>query len=121
MHGHVLNHYQKVVLDYLRACGAKGSTDEEGITGTGLNRNTYPPRRTELSQLGVVVDSGLRRETESGKDAIVWVSAVSENGTARPQWDRYRCACGWEGTEPQVLHTAGGMFCHKCGAVVEKA
>ena len=67
--------YRRRVLIYIEKRGAQGSTDEEGIKATGFNRNTYPPRRTELFHRGLVADSGRRRKTDSGKFAIVWVCA----------------------------------------------
>lgn len=52
-----------------------GLTDEEGINGLQMNPSTYRPRRIELQRLGMVVDSGRRRETNSGRSATVWMAA----------------------------------------------
>lgn len=49
-----------------------GYTDEELAKATGLRHYTAAPRRGELVKLGLVVDSGIRRPTTSGHNAIVW-------------------------------------------------
>lgn len=61
---------------YWALCDAPGGlTDEEGQIETGLVGNTYRPRRVELVEGGVVVDSGLTRKTRSGRAAVVWIAA----------------------------------------------
>jgi hypothetical protein len=67
-----MNALQQKVLDYLRECGTKGATDEEGIEVTGLCQNTYRPRRIELCDMGLVVKSWDTRPTRSGRAAVVW-------------------------------------------------
>ena len=47
-------------------------TDEELKAATGLPANTVRPRRVELVDGGWLMDSGERRPTRSGHDAIVW-------------------------------------------------
>lgn len=61
------------VLAYIQGCGIDGATDEEGIDATGLPASTYRPRRVELVQAGLVMDSGRERPTRSGRKATVWV------------------------------------------------
>lgn len=57
------------VLDELRRNPA---TDEELATTLTLSGNTCRPRRVELVDLGLVEDSGERRKTASGRNAVVW-------------------------------------------------
>lgn len=47
-------------------------TDEELQKDLGLPPNTERPRRNELVRQGKVHDSGARRKTETGRNAIVW-------------------------------------------------
>jgi transcription initiation factor IIE alpha subunit len=58
------------VLKAIKRYGAL--TDEEIQTETGLNPSTVRPRRIELVEMGLVRDSGRRRETRSGRRAVVW-------------------------------------------------
>lgn len=48
------------------------ATDEELATLLTLSGNTARPRRVELVELGLVEDSGQRRKTASGRNAVVW-------------------------------------------------
>jgi hypothetical protein len=61
---------------YYAICGArwKGLTDEELAFRTGFRINSANKRRGELMKAGLVVDSGRRRLTTSGSEAIVWVA-----------------------------------------------
>ena len=63
-----------LVLRYLMARPGAGATDEEIQLGLGLNPSTQRPRRIELVERGVVRDSGLKRQTKSGRRAVVWES-----------------------------------------------
>jgi len=49
-----------------------GATDEEMQVALGMNPSTQRPRRIELVEEGLVVDSHERRRTRSGRAAIVW-------------------------------------------------
>lgn len=49
-------------------------TDDELQHALGLPPNTQRPRRVELVRQGKVRDSGVRRKTETGRNAIVWES-----------------------------------------------
>ncbi|MCX5652570.1 MAG: hypothetical protein NTU45_14470 [Planctomycetota bacterium] len=62
------------VHDFIRDRGAFGATDDEGESALGIKPQSYTPRRGELVALGLVVDSGKRRKTESGRAAAVWVT-----------------------------------------------
>lgn len=59
------------VLDYLET-QEDGATDEEGINALRMNPSTYRPRRIDLVNEGLVVDSGQRRRVQSGEQAVVW-------------------------------------------------
>lgn len=65
------------VYDYVQRCGHQGATDEEVQRGLGMNPSTQRPRRVELVEAGLVVDSGARRETASGREAVVWVATAA--------------------------------------------
>ena len=62
------------VLDLIRRAGPRGVTDAEGERALGMRTASYTARRNELVGRGVVVDSGRRRRTESGRSAAVWVA-----------------------------------------------
>lgn len=62
------------VSRYIRSCGDDGCTDEEGYTALDMNPSTYRPRRIDLYDMGRVKDSGRRRRTKAGRQAVVWVS-----------------------------------------------
>ena len=48
------------------------ATDEEIETALNMAGNTVRPTRGRLVKDGLVIDSGLRRFTRAGNDAIVW-------------------------------------------------
>jgi hypothetical protein len=70
-----------LALEHIRIAGAHGLTDGELAASTGKYLYTMAPRRVELVQQGWVEDSGVRRSTEHGKTAAVWVltQAAIEN------------------------------------------
>lgn len=57
------------------AAGTRGLTDDEGQQLTGIRCQTWGPRRHELVSMGLVVDTGERRPTSSGRPAAVWIDA----------------------------------------------
>lgn len=63
------------VLTTIQDCGARGATDEELERRLKMLANTVRPRRRELCLASEIRDSGLRRKTRSGRDAIVWIAA----------------------------------------------
>lgn len=67
--------YREIVYAFLAAQGASGASDEEIAAGCRLPGNTARPRRVELVEAGRVIDSGQRRQTLSGRKAVVWVVA----------------------------------------------
>ncbi|HRQ74261.1 MAG TPA: hypothetical protein PLU35_14660, partial [Phycisphaerales bacterium] len=62
------------VLAFIVERGPHGATDDEGETALGIKCQTYTPRRGELVALGLVVDSGRRRNTASGRPAAAWIA-----------------------------------------------
>lgn len=60
------------VLLVIRAACVDGVTDEEIVERARMAGNTVRPRRVELVQRGLVIDSGVRRPTRSGRKAVVW-------------------------------------------------
>jgi transcription initiation factor IIE alpha subunit len=61
----------KLALQTLREA-EDGLTDHELAAKTGYQHNSIGKRRTDLRNLGLVVDSGKRRKAPSGAYAIVW-------------------------------------------------
>jgi len=59
---------------WLDARGTHGATDYEGEQGCFFS---YPKRRCDLTHAGHVTDSGRKRKTPRGVDAIVWVTRRS--------------------------------------------
>lgn len=70
------------VYAFIASRGAHGATDDEGETALAIKCQTYTPRRNELARMGLVVDTGRRRNTASGRPAAVWIA--SEHAT-RPE------------------------------------
>ena len=63
---------RRIVFDLIAASDV-GMTDEEIQSASGLSPSSQRPRRVELVDGGHIEDSGLRRKTKSGRNAIVWV------------------------------------------------
>lgn len=66
---------KSLVLHYLRRMKDCGATDEEMQRILPMSANSQRPRRQELVKLGLVVDSGMTRKTDSGLDAVVWIAS----------------------------------------------
>ena len=66
---------QSRVLAFIQKHGRGGCTDAEIAAGVGLAPDTARPRRIELVAAGLVVESGRRRPTPSGRGAVVWIAA----------------------------------------------
>ncbi len=60
------------VLRAIQDSGTYGRTDDEIQCQLALDGNTERPRRWELVQLRMIYDSGMRRQTRSGRRAVVW-------------------------------------------------
>lgn len=63
---------RRAVLAYLAGFGDDGATDEQLQLALNMNGSSERPRRGELCEMRYVFDSGLKRKTMSGKDAIIW-------------------------------------------------
>lgn len=63
---------QRKVLDALAVAGGAGLTDFELADRTGVKQTSIGKRRGELRDAGLVVDSGRRRPSDTGRPAIVW-------------------------------------------------
>jgi hypothetical protein len=81
--------WRRWVLDAIGAAwpvrpdGSGGLTDEEIEDALGIGGNTERPRRKELEEAGLILDSGATRPTSTGKAAIVWVAAGLAEEVAR--------------------------------------
>jgi hypothetical protein len=92
---------------------AHGVTDDELEIETGLSHQTVSARRRGLVQKGRIVDSGLRRQTRSGRKASVWIPGrgAVEAGTAigrvpRPSNEVLR----WGAQEIRAILSQGQLF-----------
>ncbi len=65
------------VLAAIRAAN-DGLTDHEMQSALAMNPSTQRPRRVELVEHGLVVDSGRTRCTPSGRQAVVWIVAPKQ-------------------------------------------
>jgi hypothetical protein len=63
-----------LVLYYIRRDAEVGATDDEIEEELGMRHQTVSARRRELVLQGFIKDSGERRQTRSGRKAIVWVA-----------------------------------------------
>jgi len=63
---------RREVLIYLQFCRQTGATDYEICEALGILRTSAGKRRHELVALGLVENSGQRRQTDTGSTAIVW-------------------------------------------------
>ena len=62
------------VYDLILERGAEGATDDELEVALDLPHQTASARRNGLRDDGWVTDSGRKRPTRSGADAIVWIA-----------------------------------------------
>jgi len=67
----VLSGMQRRVYDFIRDHGEQGATDEECQRGLAMNPSSQRPRRGELAEAGLIVESGTR-PTSSNRRATVW-------------------------------------------------
>jgi transcription initiation factor IIE alpha subunit len=79
---------RQAVLRCLVSAGLDGLTDEEMQDRIPMQPSTQRPRRVELVRSGHVIDSGRKRETRSGRSAVVWVIAPPPG--EQPQVIEYR-------------------------------
>lgn len=74
------NRLRARVLQWFIDQGQYGGTDEEAQAALGMKTQSETPRRRELVLLGLLVDSGRRRPTTSGRPATVRVTATATAG-----------------------------------------
>ena len=67
-----------VIYRHLLSLTGTGATDEEAQEALGLPGNTYRPRRVELQNAGLVVDSRRVRLTRNKRRAVVWYAVYPE-------------------------------------------
>ncbi len=68
-----LNALQTRVLRFIKAGKRYGATCDEAEEGLRMRHQTASARVYELRLMNLIVDSGTRRRTRSGRTAIVWV------------------------------------------------
>ena len=64
---------QRLVLAAFQTYRTQGLTDCDGEAVTNLSHQTFSARRRELVLAGDLYDSGLRRKSDSGRSAAVWM------------------------------------------------
>jgi hypothetical protein len=62
------------VLEYIRAQGKEGATDDEIQVALDMGGSTQRPRRVELFQQGKICMAPNMRKTRAGRQANVWVT-----------------------------------------------
>lgn len=75
-----LSRLQASVLGVIVAAGARGVTADEVAVELGWERWRVRPRTSELRKAGRIVDSGRRRDSQSGIASIVWVARECAGG-----------------------------------------
>jgi hypothetical protein len=70
-----LGRLQRMAMKAIHDAGDTGLTADELAARLKMTRYAIQPRTSELKCKSIIRDSGLRRPNESGKNAIVWVSA----------------------------------------------
>jgi len=78
------NKRQKVYW-FIAQSGSYGSIDEEGQNYFKMGAQTYTARRGELCLMNLIFDSGAKRKTSKGQDAIVWI-ALDFKGSSFPKY-----------------------------------
>ncbi len=68
------------VLDFVRDRGTFGATCDEAEEILSLTHQGCSPRFTELSKAALIVESGDRRPTRSGRLAAVWIVSNASGG-----------------------------------------
>ena len=65
------------VYQWLMDEGQNGATDLEMQETLDIQADTQRPRRRELQERGLVIDSGKTRKTRSGREAVVWLAKMA--------------------------------------------
>lgn len=66
--------YRDSVLSFIRGMGTDGATDDQMQDVIPMNPSTQRPRRIELAQDGLIIRSGDKRKTRTGRRADVWIA-----------------------------------------------
>lgn len=74
--GRIAEERTKVYLAIIRS-GADGSTWDELVAKLDLAPSANG-RCTELHEMGLILDSGRRRKTRRGRNAVVWIVAPAK-------------------------------------------
>jgi len=67
-----------LVFAAIERAARHGMTDQEIQNQLGMDPSTQRPRRVELVERGLVIDSGTTRKTRAGRSATVWVAAPGQ-------------------------------------------
>jgi len=67
---------KKVIYDLIVASGMFGVCDHEIEKALGWSHQTASASRNTLMNDGWVIDSGHRRATDQGNDAIAWIAVL---------------------------------------------
>lgn len=68
-----INKLQTKVLDYFRAIHPNAITDRDLEDHFGNHGSTYRTRRAELTEMGLIADTGLRR-WQDGSHRVLWAA-----------------------------------------------
>jgi hypothetical protein len=63
------------VFHFIAERGKEGATDHEVQAELGMTGDSERPRRWSLHRAGLIRDSGLRRKSPAGRQAIVWIAS----------------------------------------------
>jgi hypothetical protein len=63
------------VFHFIAERGKEGATDHEVQAELGMTGDSERPRRWSLHRAGLIRDSGQRRKSPAGRQAIVWIKA----------------------------------------------
>jgi len=77
------------VFQMVSLAGRRGMTCDETVEITDALHQTISPRFYELHTSGRIIDSGQRRKTRRGRNAIVYVVATRPTGQLELPIDRH--------------------------------
>lgn len=73
----ILEHAENLrarIYRFIKRTDRHGATDDELEIASSQRHQTVSARRRELVLMNAIEDSGQRRQTRSGRNAIVWVA-----------------------------------------------